>query len=321
MTMHGIGTARSCKNAVEYMKIVAERGEWDRLLTQAFKDYRRKDYDAAFAKYAVMAAQGYEVAQHNAAWMLDNGMGWTSVPPSDRKKKTRAFAVGAASVMLYKSAAAQGNVDANLKIGDYYYYGKGGHVVDFPKATAHYSLASKRQNAQAMFNLGYMYEHGVGLAQDFYLAKRFYDKAKDAHSDAHVPVTLALFKLRTHVALQGLWRRWQELTGQVEPLEELQEDGQGQDSSSSAAEATSSGSGEPPAAATTATATATTPSSSGAEQASGSGSSRTALGMEFEWSFLRSDNFLIVVLALALGLVLFIRSERQLRVAHGGPHH
>jgi SEL1 protein len=35
--------------------------------------------------------------------------------------------------------------------------------------------ASEMRNPQAYFNLGFMHQFGLGLPQDFHLAKRFYD--------------------------------------------------------------------------------------------------------------------------------------------------
>ncbi|KAJ1463716.1 hypothetical protein T484DRAFT_1873387 [Baffinella frigidus] len=32
---------------------------------------------------------------------------------------------------------------------------------------------------EAMFDLGYMHEHGIGIARDLHLAKRFYDMAAE----------------------------------------------------------------------------------------------------------------------------------------------
>lgn len=62
-------------------------------------------------------------------------------------------------------AAAQGYSAAQVKLGDYHYYGLG-TPVDYEAAAAHYRLASEQQhNAQAMFNLGYMHEQGLGMAQ------------------------------------------------------------------------------------------------------------------------------------------------------------
>ena len=39
MTTHGIGTTRSCKSALDYMKLVAERGAWDHELRSAYRAY------------------------------------------------------------------------------------------------------------------------------------------------------------------------------------------------------------------------------------------------------------------------------------------
>jgi TPR repeat protein len=58
-----------------------------------------------------------------------------------------------------------GSTVARLKMGDYHYYGYGTSV-DYESAATHYRLASEQQhNAQAMFNLGYMHEQGLGLKQ------------------------------------------------------------------------------------------------------------------------------------------------------------
>lgn len=52
---------------------------------------------------------------------------------------------------------------ARVKIGDYHYYGYG-TAVDYETAAVHYRMASDH-NAQAMFNLGYMHERGLGMKQ------------------------------------------------------------------------------------------------------------------------------------------------------------
>lgn len=58
-------------------------------------------------------------------------------------------------------------------------------------------MASEQQhNAQAMFNLAYMHENGLGMKKDIHLAKRFYDLAAETNADAKIPVALALMKLQ-----------------------------------------------------------------------------------------------------------------------------
>ena len=56
----------------------------------------------------------------------------------------------------------QGYSTARLKIGDYYYYGLGTEV-DYQVAVNQYQIASEQMVPQAIFNLGYMHEHGLGL--------------------------------------------------------------------------------------------------------------------------------------------------------------
>jgi len=103
-------------------------------------------------------------------------------------------------------SAAQNNVDALVKVGDYYYHGLG--VPDEPehvrweKAAGYYRSAADTQiSALAMWNLGWMYEHGYGVPQDFHLAKRHYDIALETNVEAYLPVTLSLFRLHA----RSLW--------------------------------------------------------------------------------------------------------------------
>lgn len=66
-------------------------------------------------------------------------------------------------------------------------------------------MASDQQhNAQAMFNLGYMHEQGLGMKQDIHLAKRCYDLAAETSDDAKVPVAMALLKLQLLFKLESL---------------------------------------------------------------------------------------------------------------------
>merc|ERR1712027_38940 len=77
--------------------------------------------------------------------------------------------------------------------------------IDYEQAASHYRIASEQQNnAQAMFNLGYMHELGLGMKRDIHLAKRFYDMAAETSVDAKVPVALALAKLAVVFAVKNL---------------------------------------------------------------------------------------------------------------------
>lgn len=73
MHASGTGIMRSCSAAVELYKNVAERGKWGIKLMEAHSLYRDEKYNEAFMLYALLAELGYEVAQSNAAFLLDRG--------------------------------------------------------------------------------------------------------------------------------------------------------------------------------------------------------------------------------------------------------
>jgi len=194
--MHATGTGmlRSCTTAVELYKNVAERGKWGEKLMEAHTDYRRGMYDEALMKYLLLAELGYEVAQSNAAFIMD-------------RKETELFdpeEMWKRALVYWSRAAAQGYSAARVRLGDYYYYGWGTNI-DYETAAGHYRIASEQQNnAQAMFNLGYMHELGLGMKRDIHLAKRFYDMAAETSVDAKVPVALALAKLALVFAVKNV---------------------------------------------------------------------------------------------------------------------
>ena len=68
----------------------------------------------------------------------------------------------------------------------------------------HRVATEQDKNAQAMFNLGYMHEQGLGMKRDIHLAKRHYDMAAEASPDAVAPVSLALMKIGFLFALEFL---------------------------------------------------------------------------------------------------------------------
>ncbi|KAK6921284.1 Sel1-like repeat [Dillenia turbinata] len=178
--------------ATALYKLVAERGPWSSLSRWALESYLKGDAGKAFLLYSRMAELGYEVAQSNAAWILDKYGGRSmcigeSGFCSDVERHQRAHS-------LWWQASEQGNEHAALLIGDAYYYGRGTER-DYRRAAEAYMHAKSQSNAQAMFNLGYMHEHGQGLPYDLHLAKRYYDQALEIDPAAKLPVTLALTSL------------------------------------------------------------------------------------------------------------------------------
>lgn len=196
MHASGVGMMRSCPTAVELFKNVAERGKWAERLMVAYQDYRGYKFDESFMQYALLGELGYEVAQSNAAFLLDR---------SEIKMFTNQQEDLVRALQYWGRAAGQGYSAAQVKLGDYHYYGLGTGIVDYETAASHYRMASEQQhNAQAMFNLAYMHEQGLGMKKDIHLAKRFYDLAAETNADAKIPVALALLKLQMIYKFESL---------------------------------------------------------------------------------------------------------------------
>jgi SEL1 protein len=205
----GIGVLRSCNTASELYKNVAERGRFGILLMEAHNAFRNGNFDEALVKYLFLAELGYEVAQSNAAFILDQGLSSLVDRSEDLKR----------ALLQWQRSANQGNSVSRVKVGDYHYYGMGTDI-DYSHAAQQYRIASDHQhNAQAIFNLGYMYEKGMGIKRDIHLAKRHYDLAAEASSDAIIPVTLALCRLSFYFIAEYFrdWSKMKELPYVLSP--------------------------------------------------------------------------------------------------------
>ena len=195
MHLNGLGTPKSCPVGTQFLKAVAERGPWGSLLEDAhaaLDSPAAGGQEAAVHLYAHLAEGGFELAQANVAFLLDQQY---THSPSTPLLGLQGGSIAERALFMYRQAAAQGNIEAEVKLGDYAYYGHGCEV-DLEAAVAHYRTAADARSSQATFNLAYMYAHGLGLARDYHLAKRHYDIAGETSPEAWAPVQLALLELR-----------------------------------------------------------------------------------------------------------------------------
>lgn len=209
MVYHGVGRDKTCSMALGYYKNVAEKAEplvssW----AEANQAYYYGDVELSFLEYVMAAEQGYERAQNNVAFILDPLK--SSLQLSDNLPLPKRLGVNnnrpellnnpTLALIYWTRSSRQANVDSQVKMGDYYFYGIGAEH-DVNKAVQCYTGASDySQSAQALWNLGWMHENGIGLTQDFHLAKRYYDQALEVNEEAYLPVTLSLLKLRIRSA-------------------------------------------------------------------------------------------------------------------------
>ena len=200
-----------CRTALSGFKHTAEKGDWStRISHKAEHAWRRDARQKALLGWALAGEMGYESAQNNVAYLLDRAHSRTRLlGVSTNLHDERNFTDRLALVHWTRSAAQQ-NVDAMVKMGDYYFHGIGTGNPGQPayeKAAACYSAAADRGvSALAYWNLGWMYENGIGVArQDFHLAKRYYDTAVETNVEAYLPVALSLVKLHIRAVWAALF--------------------------------------------------------------------------------------------------------------------
>lgn len=238
----GLGRQQNCQHAATMYKIVAERAE---TLHSAFGEansaYERGDPERAFIASLMAAEQGYEAAQANVAFLLDERTSVVkaavfpifsnpleSVSPA---KRTKVLTNPFLAQVYYTRSAHQQNIDSLIKAGDYHSFGIGTPSKTLPvasnKTTASleamyscYSTAAEHPNAaQALWNMGWMHENGIGtVEQDFHMAKRYYDLALEMNKEAYLPVKLALLRLRARSWWNGI------SGGKVKPMEDDDEE-------------------------------------------------------------------------------------------------
>ncbi|GMK53528.1 hypothetical protein CspeluHIS016_0101140 [Cutaneotrichosporon spelunceum] len=184
----------ACGVAVGYYKLVSEVGAWDDdYIGEANRAWGRGEEDNALLGWWIAAEMGYEIGQNNVAFMLNRGSTHFGHPiPADTE------------LMLWTRSAAQGNADAMVMVGDSYYQGQPNSTdanvtessPDYPRAFGYYQTASEKRNPMAYWNLGYMYENGLGVKRDWHMAKRNYDMAVGVSpTDAYLPWVLSMTKL------------------------------------------------------------------------------------------------------------------------------
>lgn len=153
MHLAGRGTPRGCAPAAELLKTLAERGPWAAALQRGHEAFFRGAHGVALLSYLGAAEMGMELGASNAGWMLERGAGQQG-------------GSGAAEALAYELArrsAGQGNVASLLLLGDAHWYGRG-VAADWRRAAAIYYEAYQERSGEAMFNLGWLHEHGAGEA-------------------------------------------------------------------------------------------------------------------------------------------------------------
>lgn len=201
MSNNGVGRQRHCGMAASYYKMVAERAEAiHSSFVEANTAYKNGDTEHALVAVMMAGEQGYENAQSNVAYLLDEQRSVLSldsiISDGSKPQKSSLLRNAALALIYWTRSAKQANIDSLIKMGDYYLVGTGIPLDAEKASTCYHTAAEAHHSAQAYWNLGWMHENGVAVHQDFHMAKRYYDLALETNAEAYLPVKLSLIRLR-----------------------------------------------------------------------------------------------------------------------------
>lgn len=162
------------------MRQTLEKGEILNISREAYRLFLNGFEDQALSRYIYLAAQGIEIANYNAAFILEN---------SDNGKHSKR------SLFFYGRSALLENSTAKMKIGNALFSGSNG-ISDFVAAASFYYSAARSQvpSAEAMYNLGYSFEYGKGLKKDLYSATDMYMATLNKEHSAYIAVNICLLR-------------------------------------------------------------------------------------------------------------------------------
>ena len=186
MCERGKGIEQDYARAFTWYEKAAEQGHAKAAYALGIMyDYGRgieQDYRQAIAWYERAAIKGYAEAQCALGKLYYEGeknslsnirmreiIGETTRNTGIPQNYAQAYA-------WFEKAAAQGNVEAQYKLGCLYYGGRGVKQ-DYETARILFENAAVKGNAHAQFYLGMMYAAGKGVRQDYLKEKDWYEKA------------------------------------------------------------------------------------------------------------------------------------------------
>lgn len=174
MSQHGLGVPKNTKKAVHWFSKAGELGHSGAALQAGYLigvgDGVKGDQEIAVYWYQKSAELG------NATGMLNLGRRYQT---GKGVRKNMALAA-----RWYEKAAELGHLDGLSGLAFMYKFGHGGRAKDLPKAVSLLRRAADRGNASGYYNLGLMYEDGLGVFKDRAEALRLYRLAAEGDSRA-----------------------------------------------------------------------------------------------------------------------------------------
>lgn len=193
MHLEGLGVAQNCRTALELFHLVTEQIRAAEITSKANALYLSGDYSRAYFSYVLAAALGFESAQVSAAVMFQRNL----APVQCR----RAWQHCTTSYLMLAVSQHHSQWSLN-RLGDLAYMRE-----DYQEALYFYSAAES--SPEALFSLGYLYEHGLGVPTNTAKAAELYEEIiarayeSEFELEAEYPARIALWWLKLKLFLSS----------------------------------------------------------------------------------------------------------------------
>ena len=194
MNQYSLGASiKSCDINIKFFISICEKNLYIKYLYDyAIKFYKKKMYRKAFLIYLELAEGGSEVAQINAALLLNNYNIF-------KDKNFQKFL----TYKFYYMSHLTGNSLASLKLGDFFLKGYGGLKKDLEKAKQYYKdskgaeiISDSFKLSHADFNLGMIRlfnENSTNITDDIYQSDYYFNSSKTFEALTYYPIKIVQF--------------------------------------------------------------------------------------------------------------------------------
>lgn len=184
--------------ALPYVKAAADTGRWGGKMRAGFSLFLARDWRRAVVQYHdAEAFGGYPLATSNLAFLYD-----AHLVHDVKDDGVKQLIEQRALEYLIRAHERNGDREVLVRIGDFHFQGLAGLPIDPREALAWYSRASARGDDRGAYNVGFMYESGVGgVDANLLRARRYYERAAELADDsnrghfASIPARLALLRV------------------------------------------------------------------------------------------------------------------------------
>lgn len=188
---------KACYHTVSLLQEIVDESEWRQVLNAGAEAYENGEMFRSLYRYLQAAHAGIEIAQSNAAFLHERMIKALEQQSGLFANLDNSFSLGEelehwdvdrharAALRLYEMSGSQGRSTSFVQAGDLMY------ERDIWYSRSAYERASKLDDAEALFNLGWMKSQGIAGEQNRDEALTLWQRASEQDENAYLPTVIA----------------------------------------------------------------------------------------------------------------------------------